>query len=102
LENELLDWFCAKRARKLIVTGEALWEKALHIRDRLMEMTDDQDEKSRLSKFRCGYSWVGAFKKNHSIRKQPINGMEDSFDPEMVIGAGSQYPPLNLMAHVAL
>jgi hypothetical protein len=36
LENELLDWFCAMRAKKLIVTGEALRAKALGIRDELM------------------------------------------------------------------
>jgi hypothetical protein len=53
-------------------------------------MTNDQEEKSRLSKFRCSYSWVGTFKKNHSIRKQSINGMEDSLDPTKVMAERSK------------
>jgi hypothetical protein len=87
LEGELLDWFIGKRQKKLVVTTASLQDKALRIRDRLVEEAMYHAGERNLQSFVCSNRWIGDFKKRHHLILHSAIGTEDTISPSIVISA---------------
>lgn len=66
------------------MTLEAVREKALQLRDQLLNNTSDHIDRLRLEKFRASNCWLESFKKRFYIKQKTISGTEDLLCPALV------------------
>lgn len=87
IETEVYQFVTTSRALKFRITPATITERALLVRDRLLQAGPSSSEKDRIESFTATKGWVDNFIRRHALKSVSTSGDQDGVTPAETLAA---------------